>query len=286
MKKSFFLLLSLCSLFVFVGCKQNKSSEKDVATIQMRDSLNKIITQRDNEINDMVATLNEIEQGFRDINQAQGRVTVAKDGEGANSKQRLRENIQFIQSAMAQNQELIEKLKRQLRESSFNSEELKKTIANLSQQMEEKNREMAALQAELEAKNIHIAELDQQISGLNQDVANLKQESGEKSQTISQQDKQLNTAWFVFGTKSELKDQRILVDGDVLRANFNKDYFTKIDIRVDKEIKLYSKSAKILTSHPAGSYTLQPDANKQYILRITNPQAFWGASRYLVIQVK
>ena len=72
----------------------------------------------------------------------------------------------------------------------------------------------------------------------------------------------------------------------MLRSNFNKEYFTKIDIRIDKEIKLYSKSAEILTSHPAGSYTLQRDANKQYVLRITNPDSFWSTSKYLVIQVK
>ena len=100
------------------------------------------------------------------------------------------------------------------------------------------------------------------------------------------QDKQLHTAWFVFGTKKELKEQQILVDGKVLQSSFNKEYFTKIDIRVDKEIKLYSSSAKMLTSHPSSSYTLQRDANKQYVLRITDPQLFWSTSKYLVVLVK
>jgi hypothetical protein len=31
---------------------------------------------------------------------------------------------------------------------------------------------------------------------------------------------------------------------------------------------------------------LQRDANKQYVLRITNPEAFWATSKYLVILVK
>ncbi|MEE3445909.1 MAG: hypothetical protein VZQ78_06850, partial [Prevotella sp.] len=70
------------------------------------------------------------------------------------------------------------------------------------------------------------------------------------------------------------------------RSSFNKEYFTKIDIRIDKEIKLYSKSAQMLTDHPSSSYTLQRDANKQYILRITDPQLFWSTSKYLVILVK
>ena len=145
---------------------------------------------------------------------------------------------------------------------------------------------MQQLRAELDAKDIHIAELDEKISGLNSNVSTLTNESAQKSQQISQQDKQLHTAWFVFGTKSELKEQNILKDGQVLQSNFNKEYFTKIDIRVDKEIKLYSRSAKMLTAHPASSYTLQRDANKQYVLRIINPDQFWSTSKYLVILVK
>ena len=65
----------------------------------------------------------------------------------------------------------------------------------------------------------------------------------------------------MFGTKKELKEQRILADGKLMQSNFNKNYFTKIDIRVDKEIKLYTKSAKILTVHPADSYKLSQDAS-------------------------
>lgn len=124
------------------------------------------------------------------------------------------------------------------------------------------------------------------MADLNSNVESLTEETNQKSQTIDQQDKQLHTAWFVFGTKKELKEQNILADGDVLRSNFNKDYFTKIDIRIDKEIKLYSKSAKMLTAHPSSAYTLQRDANKQYVLRITDPQLFWSTSKYLVILVK
>ena len=145
---------------------------------------------------------------------------------------------------------------------------------------------MQALREELDKKDIHIAELDERVADLNDNVNTLTADNTQKSQTISTQDKQLNTAWFVFGTKKELKDQKILDHGEVLQSNFNKEYFTKIDIRIDKEIKLYSSSAEILTNHPAGSYTLQRDAKKQYVLRITDPQTFWSTSKYLVILVK
>lgn len=278
------LFIGMCLLAV-ASCKQ-EAPKTDTAAISQRDSLNLIIEQRDNEINDMLATFNEIEEGFREINEAQNRVSVAKEGEGATRKQRIRENIQFIQSTMRQNRELISKLRQQLRESSFKGDQLKRTIENMTAQLEDKDRQLQQLRAELDAKDIHITELDEQIAGLNTNVSTLKEESTQKSNTISAQDKQLNTAWFVFGTKDELKEQKILVDGKVLQSNFNREYFTKIDIRVDKEIKLYSRSAKMLTAHPAGSYTLERNANKQYVLRITNPQQFWSTSKYLVVLVK
>ena len=282
MKKLLFVVI--CALAI-AGCKDEKTVPLALNQMQ-NDSLQKIIDQRDNEINDMMATLNQIQEGFRLITEAEDRVTVVKDGEGTNKAAQIKENIQFIQNRMKENRELIEKLRKQLRESTFKSDELKRTLDGLVKQLDEKDQELKQLRAELSAKDIHISELDETISSLNTDVANLKDQSSQKTQTINEQDKQLNTAWYAFGTKSELKEQNILVKGDVLKSNFNKNYFTKVDIRVDKQIKLYSKSAKLLTSHQTGSYTLAKDANGQYILRITNPQQFWHSSKYLVVLVK
>ena len=283
MKKLFILAVGA---FAMASCNQEAVKKAEAVATQQRDSLEQIIAQKDNEINDMMTTLSDIEEGFREITEAQSRVVLAKQGEGTNTKQRIKENMQFIQAAMKQNKELINKLKQQVRESSVKGTELKKIIDNLTQQMETKDKQLQTLREELDRNDIHIAELDEKVADLNTNVTNLTADNTEKQQTINTQDKALHTGWFVFGTKKELKEQNILSSGEVLRSNFNKDYFTKIDIRIDKEIKLYSKSAEILTSHPASSYTLQRDANKQYVLRITNPEAFWATSKYLVILVK
>lgn len=280
------LSLLAFAVILLAGCEGGGRKAADLSEMQLRDSLNKIIEQKDNEINDMMGTLNDIEEGFREINAAEGRVALARSGEGASAAARIQENMQFIQTTMQQNRELLNKLRQQLRESSVKGDQLRRAIENLTAELEAKDAELQKLRAELEAKDIHIAELDEQVANLSDDVSELKQEGTRKDQTISTQDKELHTAWFVFGTKSELKEQNILKDGKVLQQNFNKDYFTKIDIRVDREIKLYSRSAEILTAHPSGSYTLERDANKQYVLRIQDAQKFWSTSKYLVIQVK
>ena len=277
-------MMAMC-LMALASCKQEKVAPALPQNSQV-DSLSRIIEQKDNEINDMMELFNEVEEGFRLISEAENRVNLVKNGEGADKAQRIRENIQFIQQRLSQNRELIAKLRQQLRESSIKGDQLKRTLDNLVKQLEEKDGQLRDLRTQLDAKDIHIAELDQTISDLHQDVDNLKGESQQKSNTINTQDKQLHTAWFVFGTKKELKEQGILDGGKVLQGNFNKNYFTKIDIRVEKEIKLYSKSAKLLTMHPSSSYTLARDSKNQYVLRINNPQIFWSTSKYLVIQVK
>lgn len=299
------MLFAVCAVMALTGCNsgQKKMNPADI----QNDSLRSIIQAQDNEINDMMGTLNDIQEGFSEINAAENRVTIAKDGEGADKATVIKEQIQFIAQRMKENRELIKKLQEQLKETGFKGDQMRKTIENLQAQLIQKDGELKKLRAELQAKNIHIAELDETINGLNSDVASLntsvqnlntektnltnekaqlQSESNKKSETISSQDKQLNTAWYVFGTKKELKQNNILNNGKVLREGFNRNYFTKIDIRVDKEIKLYSKSAKILTAHPSNSYSLSKDSNGQYVLRINDPQSFWSTSKYLVVQVR
>ena len=280
------LKLFACLALLLLGACTGKKSSPDLANMEQNDSLQRIIAQRDSEINDMMSTLNEIQEGLSAINQAENRLSIAREGEGANKTVQIKENIKFIANTMARNRELMKRLQQQLRESRFNGDELRKTISNLTQQLDDKAQELQRLKAELDAKDIHIAELDEKIDNLNDNVENLQTDAQQKAQTISNQDKQLNTAWFVFGTKKELKEQHIMENGKVLQSNFNKNYFTKVDIRNTTEIKLYSKSAKLLTAHPASSYSLVRDASQQYVLRISNPQIFWSTSKYLVILVK
>ena len=283
MKKLF--LVACVAAFCLTGCNNGKNDSAAQNTAQA-DSLNGIIAQKDSEINDLMGTLNEIEEGFQQISEAEHRVSLAKDGEGVNKKQKLKEDIQFIADRMKQNRELIAKLQKQLANGTLKGAQLQKTIEGLQKQLEEKDAQLQTLREELDKKDIHIAALDETVNNLNTKTNRLTAESNQKTETINAQDKQIHTAWYVFGTKTELKEQSIIQDGKVMTGNFNKNYFTKVDIRNLSEIKLYSKSAKLLTTHPSSSYSLVRDANKQYTLRITNSQIFWSTSKYLVVLVK
>lgn len=260
------------------------------------DSLQAVLNERNAELDEMMGTFNEISEGFRQINAAENRVDLQRGAlsEGSlNAKEQIASDIEFIRKQMEENKQQIAKLQQQLKSSRTNSAQLKKAVESLTQELVEKTKRIEELQAELASKNIRIQELDAAVTTLTTEKETLVAENEAKAQTVAAQDKALNAAWFVFGTKKELKDQRILTNtgvfkkGDLMQDDkMNKDYFTQIDIRTTKEIKLYSKSADVLTTHPEGSYALEKDNKGQLTLKITDPTKFWSVSKYLVIQVK
>lgn len=283
------LVLFVACAAMLTACDNFGNKQKNLQ--QQNDSLQTALSQRNAELEEFMNTFNTIQEGFRLINEAEGRVKVAGEGP-ASTLDQVKEDMAFIAQTMKQNREKIAELQKQLKGSATATAQMKQTVNNLTTQLAEKAQQLTALQAELAAKNIRIAELDEVIAGLQTDVALLRADSIAKERTIDAQDKALNAAWFVYGTKKELKEQKILDEkflgkDEVLQnANFNKDYFTQIDIRRDTEIKLYSKGAKLLTIHPDGSFKLDKDEKGQYVLKITDPVLFWSVSRYLVIQVK
>ena len=261
------------------GGKDSVESEKD--------SLRSVIEQKDNEINDLMGTFNEIQHGFDLINEAEGRVHMLKgNAERNNMAENIRENMEFIQQTLAENKRKIAELENKLNSSSINSSKLKEAVNRLMGQLKEKDEEIELLRSELAEKNVMIAALDSTVNVLKDENAEIRRDRDVSDEIARNQDVQLNTAWYVFGTSKELKEQGILQKGEVLKGEYNKNYFTKIDIRKVNVIPLESRYAELLTNHPANSYSLLKDSKGEYTLRITDAAKFWSVSKYLVITVK
>jgi chromosome segregation ATPase len=285
MKKIFIIA---AGILMMSACGNQNQNESDMRLQQQVDSLQTIVDNKDSELNDIIVTMTEVQNGIRRIAEAEGRVTVA-DGnqENVSSRAIIRDNMEYICEAMQQNRELVAQLREKLNASRFKADKLKNLVDGLQSQVESQNQRIQELQASLVEKDSTILAQTMRIDSLSQNVASLTESAKENDGTMVRQEKQINNAWFVFGTKAELKEQGILKGGEVLKdAGFNKDYFTEIDIRQVKNIKTYSKSARLLTTHPDGSYMLAKDAKGYYELHISNPSRFWSVSRYLVMQVK
>lgn len=277
------IMLAACAA-LFASCGQSNKNDKNSYAL---DSLQNIIEQKDTELDDLMGTFNEIQEGFDQINEAQDRVNMLREnGEGNSTVENIKENMEFIKQTLQENKDKIADLQSKLNSSTLNANKLKEMIAKFEKQLDEKTAEIESLRALLADKDMKIAELDDAVTGLKNENAEVRAQKEATEQIAKNQDMQLNTAYYMYGTSKELKEFGVLSKGEVLQGAFNKNDFIKIDIRKTTVIPLESKSADLLTSHPAGSYTLLKDNKGEYTLRITDAAKFWSASKYLVVKVK
>ena len=276
MKKLFIAQLMVAAV-VFAACG-NGAGQK--ALQDSNDSLRNELSLKDAALSELVGTMNLIEEGFKKINEMQGRINLSSITNEVSNSKIVEENIENITSALAKNKAEIDKLKKELLDGKKATKELKELIFNLEQQLIDKGHELFALQKSLADKNIHIGRLDSIVTMLT------RENTGQELQLIAQEE-ELNSVWYAIGTKSELKGENILSGGEIMReSDVNMKYFTKADKRELKTIETFAKRAKLLTNHPNGSYTLERNADKQYVLTITDADAFWTTTKYLVIQVR
>ena len=259
------------------------------------DSLNVELAKANSEIENVMGVLNDVQEGFHQINQAENRLSVNSNKENttASVKEQIKADFAFIQAKLAENRERIAELEERAEKGDKTAAALRRTIKNLKAELESKEEQIVALKKELEAKELHIQKLDTEVAGLTNDKNILTAKNAANEQVIANQDKAMHTAWYVIAQKKSLKEQSVLTNtglfkkGDVMEsANVNKDGFTEIDLREVSEIPVGTKKAAILSAHPEGSYELYADADGMLVLKILEPQTFWSVTRYLVVRAK
>lgn len=278
------LLLTSCGPIVL---------KKDLdAANEVNDSLRVIQAEVEREMNMYLKAINDIQTTIEEIKQKQQILTVKKASEDltASDMQQINDDLKSLGTLLEDNRKELQKLRAQAKKSTFHIQELQNTIKILTESLEEESRKVTLLTEELASKNLVLLEMTEQLQTQENDLRLLEHETTQQKQQIAQQETALNSAWYAFGSKKELREQGILnrrgtfSQQRVLENDFNKDYFVKIDVRQTTEIPLYSSRAKILTTHPTSSYTLERK-NKEYVLVIVDYKEFWSVSRYLVVEV-
>lgn len=278
-------------IFTVTSCVEN--SEKYKSIVAQRDSLQFQAQAIEANYNETIGILNEVEEGFAQIRNAEGKMLKEVQGiEGTSTsrKEQLAVQLNQVKELLEQNKNRIEQLQRQSQQRSKENTTLSQTIQRLQTELEEKTAFIASLQAELEKKNIRINELSTTVGQLSTDLNQLSEVSEKQQQQIKSQDVDMNTVWYVMGTSSELKSAQILSTNGIFRPStvldksFDQSLFTKVDKRTLKVIPTGSKRIKLLTSHPKDSYQLVTADDKTVSIEVLDQASFWSVSKYLVIQ--
>ncbi|TND09631.1 MAG: hypothetical protein FD123_988 [Bacteroidetes bacterium] len=280
MKK--YLLLLLFAPFFFACSNEPKSDPVVDSLNKVNSGLNSKVGEQDSTIEAYLKAFNDIQDNLDEIKQKEKMVNAAAaSGDVSSQQDQIKADIQAIYDLMAQNKQKLASMSKKLKGANKEIEELKRMIQRLETQLNEKDVEITALKDQLEKLNV-------ELSTIAMNYQNLEDQSDQKTE-------KLNSAWYAFGTSKELIKQGVLTKeggfigigkAEKLKADFNKNYFTKVDISKDNEISLGgAKKPHLVTTHPAGSYKWEGPENKVEKLVITNAEDFWSASKYLVIVV-
>ena len=279
-----YLLLLTIPLVMACG---REAKEKAENLQNQNDSLVSQTMQKDEAINEFIRAINDIQGTLDTIKQKENIINLTTDRGGElklSAKDQIKADIESIYSMMLKNKETIAALSKKLKNSNMKVDELSKMVERLNKDLAAKSAEIEELRNKLAKLNNAFEMANLKIDTLSKTVREQGSTISNQSQTIAEQDEALNTAYYVIGTNKELKKTGIIKSGEVL-SDFNKDLFTKIDIRKVTEISILSKKAKILSSHPSSSYKFNGDKKVIQSLQILDYKSFWSNSKYLVIVV-
>ena len=292
MKKVVTVLSLALVVMAFASC--NTHQEELDAAIKKNDSLSLMLQNKDNELDSLFATLNEIEENLAAVNSRYNTVQELRRAniEGQpNLKSQISAQIKDIENLMAANKQKIASLQSKINSDTKEGTRLQELVSRQEERIAAQESQIAQLLTELENNKVIIKKL-------NEDVSELTASNEQKDQYIKHQTAEANRAWYVVGTYKDLNEAGIVSKaggfiGIGRRQGTNSemplDRFTQIDRTKVTTIPINMRKATVVSKHPENSYELVMDENdpKQVsYLRILNPAKFWEQTRFLVVSTK
>lgn len=278
------VMMAFSAALVLFSCGENTNAYKELQA--KLDSVTRINDSYEADLAETDSLVANVLTNFQDISTAEKMIDVNPRGEMSQTqKERIKNNVTLINDKLRASTEALDALTQKLAAGATENKRLRHTIAALKKDLEVQRQRIIALTEELQRKDLAIGALDSIVTTLGQDVERLNETTAKQASTLATQDKEMHTVRYCVGTKSDLKDFKLLQSGRLVTDGADLSYFTTADQRKLSQIPLYSREAKILTTHPASSYVLIADGEKNLTLNIKDHKAFWSASRMLVIQV-
>lgn len=287
MKNALKLLLAIGLVLgtaIFVSCDNTKEKEPNPLADSLASDNSELkgqLTEKEAAVQEFINAFNDIQSNLDEIKEKEKIVsTSTQDGDVKSKEEQIKQDIQSIYELMAKNKARLSSMNKKLRTANTKIDGLEKMIATLEAQLNDKDMQIGELTTKIEQLNI-------ELSNLVVNYESLEQENEVKTE-------KLNQAYYVIGTSKELKQKNIVTKegGFVglgkttnLKKDFNRDYFTKIDITQTMVIPIGAKKVKILSSHPTNSYKLVGEKPVEKI-EISNAEDFWSVSKYLVIVIE
>jgi predicted nucleic acid-binding Zn-ribbon protein len=281
---------SLLCAAVLVGCdNRSEQLEKEVARLEAEKStLQKSMTERDTYFDEVMNEINTLYKELeatrsteaRLVERAEGAEGV-QDGSSIQAQQTLIKQVSEVRATLQDNRKQISRLESRLRSANSQMAGLNALVKNLKQTLEERERS--------------IAQLNERVNGLETAVAEKARQVLEKEDVIRTKDRQLNTAYYVVGTRRELEERGIITEQGgflwgllgsttVMSSGVDQSLFSPLDRGLDTTIHVEGSVREIIPKRNNQFYALVRNGGDRSDLTISDPERFWQ-DKYLVIVV-
>lgn len=280
-KSLFFIALVL---FFLAAC--NRQQQVQIKELKSRDSsMVKQVEQKDSTIMAYINSINAIQSSI-DTLKMQANI-LRMHGEAKADPGTMIADIRAIGTLILKNNKELAALQARVRSTDKKNQGLVDLMNHLSQELNEKDTEIVAMQQKITRSNTSLNTL---VNQYNDSIVVISEQRGE----IGRLKTELYTVYYAIGTEKELKQQGVITKQGgvigigrvaVLNHNAGTHLFTMADLTNLHEVPLGGhRFVKLVTSHPADSYKITSSSAEKLV--ITDADAFWSKSKYLVAIVK
>lgn len=278
--QSYFLVVAF--LVGLAGC----TKQADVELEQKNAQLNSDLAARDQYIEEVVSAINSVYSDLeaarakqkRMLKEAESREKM-KTLSSADIRQQVMHRIADIGNVLQESRKRIAGLESKLRSSTKQYQSLDEMVANLKKTLEEREQMVAQLE---EAVRVRDGQLSEKL-----------REIAEKDSQIRDQQNAINTAYYIVGTRRELKEKGIIEDEGgflwgllgsttILSSGVDESYFRPIDKSAATTLTIEGEVDEIIPKRNEEFYQTDIGTDESTTVKIVDPKKFWQ-DKYLVI---
>jgi hypothetical protein len=283
MKMNAFSIVALSMVLALSSCADIENAEIKRLS-EVNKSLEAELESRSQSVESLLQGLEIVQEDMRDISIREGLLegkTVSEAELARSPQEQIMEDIGLVDGLIQKSRDRIEALEMKVKRSDGKLYEFERVIANLKLDLLDKENDLVIFKENLVA--------------MEENYATLLEDYQAQSILTGMQDIALHRAYFAYGSKDELIEGEVVQKtGGVLgvgktwelKDDFNKEYFTEVDIRTIDRIPLSSEKVELLSQHPNDAYELVMENKLVKELRITDADRFWSGSRYLAMMVE
>lgn len=279
------IALGFCLMLACSSCVRKSEYKHLRAEYDSLMTLNVAYQDQAYETDSLVAS---VIANFQELNNVESMINVnALRGElPIGEQERIRRNIRMLSDRLEESNNSIELLIKRIESNGVASMRMQGTVALLREQLGRQQARVETIANETMRKVKAVGELDASLAKLKEETERMKAFNLGEQDRLKAKEDSLNTVYYALGTKGDFREMGLLTRDDRITVdNAELTYLTRSDRRILKEVVMQSKTARLLSVHPAKSYKMRPDKKGYLTLEILDAKSFWEYSQVMLAEV-